>query len=63
VTKTISVTIMNLVRSKAGGKCELLVGKVATGFLNKCSCQALASGVTKFINAGYIILVTLCHAA
>jgi hypothetical protein len=54
---------MHLVRSKAGGKHELLPNKVATGWLDKCSCQALALGVTKFINTGYIILVTLCHAA
>ncbi len=54
MTKITAVTIMNLVRSKAGGKCELLVSKVATGLLNKCLCQALALGVTKFINAGYI---------
>jgi hypothetical protein len=62
VTKIISLTIVNLVTHKAGGKLEPLLNRTASvaGLLNKGSCLARALGVTKFTNTRDMILVALC---
>jgi hypothetical protein len=55
---------MNLVIPKAGAKCEFLFNKLAleAGLLNKSYRLASALGVTKFMTAIAMNLVTLCWA-